>query len=46
MIFAETKSSKFGEQGKLRKVSSCHSNTLHVTRLEEGEREPTEETIE
>ena len=40
MIFAETKSFKFSEQDKLRKLSVHPSNILQVTGLEEGEREP------
>ena len=42
VIFAETKSFKFSEQDKLRKLSLCPSNILQVTGLEEGEREPAE----
>ena len=46
MIFDETKSFKFSEQDKLRKLSLCPSNILQVTGLEEGERDPAEETRE
>ena len=42
VIFVEPKSCEFSEQDKLRKFSSCPSNILHVTGLEEGEREPVE----
>ena len=49
VIFAETKSFEFSEQDKLTKFSSCPSNILHVTGLEEGEREsaegPREESV-
>ena len=42
LIFDETESFEFSEQDKLRKFSSCPSNILHVTGLEEGKREPAE----
>ena len=46
VIFDETKSFKFSEQDKVRKLSLCSSNILQVTRLEEGERDPVEEQRE
>ena len=46
MIFVESKGYKFGEQSNMKKGSSCHSNTLQVTRLEEPIREHTEESRE
>ena len=42
LIFDETESFEFSEQDNLRKFSSCPSNILHVTGLEEGKREPAE----
>ena len=49
VIFVETKSFESSEQDKLTKFSSCPSNILHVTGLEEGEREsaegPREESV-
>ena len=46
VIFVETKCYEFSEQSKMRKISSYHSNTLHVTRLEEPAREQIEESRE
>ena len=46
VIFDETKSFKFSEQDKLRKLSLCPSNILQVIGLEEGERDRAEEPRE
>ena len=46
VIFAETKIFNLGEESKMRKISSSHSKTLHVTGLEELQIELTEEPRE
>ena len=43
VIFDKKKSFKFSEQDTVRKISLCSSNILQVTRLEEGERDSSEE---
>ena len=46
VIFAKTKFYNFSEQSKMRIISPCNSSSLHVTRLEEPEREQIEEPRE
>ena len=46
VIFVETKCYEFSEHNKMRKISSCRSNTLHVIGLEEPAREKIEESRE
>ena len=46
VIFDEKKALKFSKEGKLGKFSLCSLNFLKITRLEEGERDSSEEQIE